>query len=268
VVINWDDSDGWYDHVYSGVTNPSLSPADNLTNTSQTVSTTGTSGQCGPSPQTSPPLTREQGRCGFGPRIPMLVVSPCARQNAVDSNLSDQASVVNFIEYNWNLPSIQGSADQVLASKDAAAGNAFDLAGMFNFQCNAPAVILDPATGQIDLRNADLGGQNFVGSDLEGAELSAADLKGANANDAFLANADLAGASLGGTNLGGSDLADANLTGATLPGANLGGADLTGANLTGARLRGTNISAVTWSNTTCPDGTNSNADGGTCAGHL
>ena len=31
VIVNWDDSDGWYDHVYSGVTNPSLSPSDNLT---------------------------------------------------------------------------------------------------------------------------------------------------------------------------------------------------------------------------------------------
>jgi hypothetical protein len=33
IVINYDDSDGWYDHAYSGVTNPSLSSADNLTNT-------------------------------------------------------------------------------------------------------------------------------------------------------------------------------------------------------------------------------------------
>jgi phospholipase C len=33
VIVNWDDSDGWYDHVYSGVTNPSRSPADNLTAT-------------------------------------------------------------------------------------------------------------------------------------------------------------------------------------------------------------------------------------------
>ena len=32
-VTNYDDSDGWYDHVYSGVTNPSTSVADNLTNT-------------------------------------------------------------------------------------------------------------------------------------------------------------------------------------------------------------------------------------------
>jgi len=30
----------------------------------------------------------------------------------------------------------------------------------------------------------------------------------------------------------------------------------------------TNFTKVTWSNTTCPDGTNSNNDRGTCTGHL
>lgn len=35
VVIAYDDSDGWYDHVYSGVTNPSASVADALTGTGQ-----------------------------------------------------------------------------------------------------------------------------------------------------------------------------------------------------------------------------------------
>ena len=49
VIVAYDDSDGWYDHVYSGVTNPSLSPADNLTDTTLTGPT---SGKCGPSPQT------------------------------------------------------------------------------------------------------------------------------------------------------------------------------------------------------------------------
>ena len=39
VFVNYDDSDGWYDHVYSGVTNPSLSVADNLTNTVSAGST-------------------------------------------------------------------------------------------------------------------------------------------------------------------------------------------------------------------------------------
>ena len=76
VIVAYDDSDGWYDHVYSGVHNPSLSPADNLTDTTLSGPT---SGKCGPSPQTAAPLGGEQGRCGFGPRLPLLVISPLAR---------------------------------------------------------------------------------------------------------------------------------------------------------------------------------------------
>ncbi len=150
VIVNWDDSDGWYDHVYSGVTNPSLSPADNLTNTSFNVSTSGTSGQCGPKPQTAAPLAGEQGRCGFGPRIPMLVVSPYAKHNAVDHNLTNQASIINFIEYNWDLPAIPGSADQVLSTKDMSEGIPFDLADMFDFSAASRngKLILNPVTGQ------------------------------------------------------------------------------------------------------------------------
>jgi phospholipase C len=146
VIVNYDDSDGWYDHVYSGVTNPSLSPADNLTNTTFTLPT---SGQCGPSPQTKAPLAGEQGRCGFGPRLPMLVISPFARVNHVDSHLSDQASILNFIEYNWHLPGIPGSADQVLSGLDRSQGLKFDLAGMFDFRHpQGEKLILNPVTGQ------------------------------------------------------------------------------------------------------------------------
>ncbi len=151
VIVNWDDSDGWYDHVYSGVTNPSLSPADNLTNTNTNAIGPGspTSGQCGPSPQTKAPLAGEQGRCGFGPRIPMLVISPYARVNHVDSDLTDQASIINFIEYNWHLPGIPGSADQVLSKLDRSEGLPFDLAGMFDFQHpQADRLILSPVTGE------------------------------------------------------------------------------------------------------------------------
>jgi phospholipase C len=146
VIVNWDDSDGWYDHVYSGVINPSLSPADNLTNTTFTGPT---SGQCGPSPQTKTPLAGEQGRCGFGPRLPMLVISPYARVNHVDHNLTDQASIINFIEYNWKLPGLPGSADQILSRQDRSQGMPFDLAGMFEFRHpQAGRLTLDPATGQ------------------------------------------------------------------------------------------------------------------------
>ena len=48
-------------------------------------------------------------------------------------------------------------------------------------------------------------------------------------------------------------------------------ADLTGADLTGAELLSVVLDGVIWSNTTCPDGTNSDAedgDGGTCLDNL
>jgi phospholipase C len=149
VVVLYDDSDGWYDHQHASpsVINPSLSPADNLTNTT----TTGpTSGRCGPSPQTTAPLAGEQGRCGFGPRQPLLVISPFAKENHVDHNLSNIASVVNLVEYNWRLPSIGGSADQVQASVNQSEGERFDLAGLFRFhgEDRSDKLFLDPKTGQ------------------------------------------------------------------------------------------------------------------------
>jgi phospholipase C len=150
VIVNYDDSDGWYDHVYSGVTNPSSSPADNLTNTVLPKGT-GTSGMCGdekPGPNARP-LADEQGRCGLGPRLPMLVISPYAKANYVDDNLSDQASIINFVEYNWRLPSIQGSFDSALDKVDQQEHIPFDLAGMFDFGAtpNTTPLLLNPNTG-------------------------------------------------------------------------------------------------------------------------
>jgi phospholipase C len=210
VFINYDDSDGWYDHAFGGTINPSHSPAD----VAVCSGATGT------------PLANEQGRCGLGPRLPMIVVSPWAKTNFVDHNLSNQASIINFVEYNWGLPAIAGSFDQALAAKDAEEGVPFDLAGLFDFKhpSSAPTFPLDPATGQIDLRGAHLHGDNLKGVDLEGAELMNADLQGVN----------------------------------------LQGADLANANLTGATLRGVNTNKAIWFNTTCPDGSNSSSHGGSC----
>ena len=180
VIVNYDDSDGWYDHAYSGVTNPSLAGADNLTGTTLgTISPSNlTSGQCG-SESTSKPLANEQGRCGFGPRLPMLVISPWAKTNYVDHNLSDQSSIINFIEYNWRLPAIPGSFDQALARQDKAEHVPFDLAGMFDFRpdfqfggfdLGLPAVQLDPVSGQVDLANADLRHRNLEGRQPVGSD--------------------------------------------------------------------------------------------------
>jgi phospholipase C len=128
VIIAWDDSDGWYDHQMSPILNPSNSVEDALTGT----------GACGNGANA---LEGIQARCGYGPRLPFLVISPFAKVNYVDSTLIDQSSVVRFIEENWELPQIgNGSFDQF-------AGTLFN---MFNF--NSPGgnlVFLDPATGQV-----------------------------------------------------------------------------------------------------------------------
>jgi uncharacterized protein YjbI with pentapeptide repeats len=223
----------------------------------------------------------------------MIAISPCAAPDTVDHNLSNQASIINFIEYNWNLPAIPGSFDQALANTDAQEGAPFDLAGLFDFSnCQQPAAILDPVTGEVAMRGASvLGnqqGQDFAGGDLSSsdlpgaklqgafialANLSGADLRGTNAQGANLHGANLTDARLGGAQLQGADLSRADLTGADASGAQLQGANLSDANLTGvdladARLTGTALTSVTWSNTTCPDRTNSSSDGGTCKGQL
>ena len=79
----------------------------------------------------------------------------------------------------------------------------------------------------------------------------------------------LEGRDLSQANLAGANLARANLGGANLNDANMLGANLTRANLAGANLKQANVKDVIWSNTICPDGTNSDANGGTCKGkHL
>ena len=51
-----------------------------------------------------------QGQCGYGPRQPLLVISPYAKQNYVDHQVTDQASILRFIEDNWNLGRVGGNS--------------------------------------------------------------------------------------------------------------------------------------------------------------
>jgi hypothetical protein len=121
-----------------------------------------------------------------------------------------------------------------------------------------------------DLNGADLDGANLTGARLTGAGLNAANLDGANLNKTNFTNAVMTGTTLVGADLTDGYLIDSNLTGADLTDAVLASATVTGANLTNADLSGSSLSAArsvggdTWSNTTCPDGTNSDGDGGTC----
>ena len=138
VVISYDDSDGWYDHVYSGVHNPSDTsavanppgPQDFLTGT----------GLCGKS--LAGQLAGESGRCGYGPRLPLLVISPWARHDYIDSSLTDQSSMIKFVEDNWRLPRIAGSFDAIAGT----------LNHMFDFGHKQGAnskLFIDPDSGDV-----------------------------------------------------------------------------------------------------------------------
>lgn len=134
VILAYDDSDGWYDHQMGPIVNQSTTRADALNGP----------GQCGdgstalPGPHTA----HAQGRCGYGPRLPLLVVSPYARQNYVDHSLTDQTSVLRFIEDNW-----LGGERVGGGSFDAIAG---PITGMFDFKHpNAKKFILHESTGVV-----------------------------------------------------------------------------------------------------------------------
>jgi streptogramin lyase len=110
---------------------------------------------------------------------------------------------------------------------------------------------------------------NLQGVNFQNLALVGANLRGDHLQDAQLENIRLIGASLQGVRLqdallGNAQLQYAHLTAAYLQGADLSGANLTGADLTGAKLQGATLTGVVWSNTTCPDGTNSDNDVGTC----
>ncbi len=125
VIISYDDSDGWYDHVTGPLVNASATGGnDSLVpslplSTSTTPASPGsipTSGICG-----APGAGSIASRCGYGPRLPLLVISPWAKENFVDHTTTDQSSSLRFIEENWNLgfidpaplPAGQGSFDRV-----------------------------------------------------------------------------------------------------------------------------------------------------------
>jgi phospholipase C len=135
VIIAYDDSDGWYDHASSIVNGSSITVAgttfDRLA-ACTSVNTPVLPGVSGTSPV--------QGRCGYGPRLPMLVISPYAKQNFVDHTLTDQTSVLRFIEDNW----LGGL--RIAGSFDALAGS---ILNMFNFTAtpNTAAYLLSTSTG-------------------------------------------------------------------------------------------------------------------------
>jgi phospholipase C len=143
IIIAYDDSDGWYDHVMPPILNLS---DDALVDTLCLVAI---------------PAGGYNDRCGYGQRLPLLAISPYAKRDYVDHALTDTTSILRFIEDNWHLGRIdsldnpngtpegnplpgQGSFDRLAGSID----------GMFDFDDrghdhDSRRLILNDSTGEV-----------------------------------------------------------------------------------------------------------------------
>ena len=155
VFIAWDDSDGWYDHAAPPLLNPSAAPGFDAVSPAN-------GGNCG-TPQPDALLAR----CGFGPRLVLNMLSPWSKVNYVDHTMTDQTSVLRFIEDNWGLNYIDGPAVRDPANgrrepgfKLAPQKQSFDVVtgsfdNMFDDRPHRERLFLDPVSGAVlkDQRN-------------------------------------------------------------------------------------------------------------------
>jgi phospholipase C len=140
VVIMYDDSDGWYDHQLGPIVNTSTGPQDALTGP----------GACGTAATSLPGYAgaavnpHALGRCGYGPRLPLLVISPWAKDNFVDHTVTDQTSIIHFIEDNW-----LGGQRIGNGSFDAYANSIVQDFDFAKIRTNG-TLCLNPTTGEVD----------------------------------------------------------------------------------------------------------------------
>ena len=147
VVITWDDSDGWYDHQMPPIVNPSFNPTVDTLNGPGLCNHGLQQGQATPAAPLNGGFGQPAwGRCGYGTRMPMLVVSPFAKSNHVDHGLTDQSSILRFVEDNW----LFGERVQPGGSFDTIAG---PIDPMFDFSKRGDdgeqKLILDETTGTV-----------------------------------------------------------------------------------------------------------------------
>ena len=149
VIILYDDSDGWYDHQMPPNVNPSANSSLDVLNGPGVCNSSNGFEQDRHTPSKSLNGTFGQpvwGRCGYGTRQPLLVISPFAKRNFVDHTLTDQSSVLRFIEDNW----LNGERVQAGASFDTIAG---PIDNMFDFdhrtEDHPRRLFLNPDNGSV-----------------------------------------------------------------------------------------------------------------------
>ena len=145
IIIAYDDSDGWYDHA-NALVNGSATTADKINGAGLCISATAAANALPGVTGTAP----AQGRCGYGTRQPLIVISPWAKKNYIDDTLTDQTSITKFIE-----DTFVGSTRIGGGSFDSMAGS---LNSMFDFSNgavipNPNVVLLDPTSGKVTTGN-------------------------------------------------------------------------------------------------------------------
>ncbi|WP_109480119.1 phospholipase C, phosphocholine-specific [Paraburkholderia sp. C35] len=139
LLINYDENDGFFDHV-----SPPFAPSSNANGLS-TVATTneiypgGNNGKYAPGPY------------GLGPRVPMLVVSPWSKGGYVCSEVFDHTSVIRFIQARFG----QGnklSESHITPWRRAVCG---DLTSAFNFKNPNDAFPTLPSTAAYKPQDSD-----------------------------------------------------------------------------------------------------------------
>ncbi len=125
IVVAYDDSDGWYDHVAAPIKNASHhAGVDAAICDGSTAKVAG----------------GYQDRCGPGPRLPLLVISPWSKTNFIDHHQTEQTSILKFIEDNWFTGRIGD------ASFDQRAGS---LDNLFNFTASNNKRVLLKSNGAV-----------------------------------------------------------------------------------------------------------------------
>jgi phospholipase C len=153
IIIAYDDSDGWYDHQIGPIVSQSstvadVGPAGSINTGKQLCGTKNTSGI--------------GGRCGYGPRLPFIVISPFAKRNFVDHTITDQSSIIAFVEDNWGLPRIPNSMDAIAGPIT----NMLDFSQQEDDDQGNHALFLDPSTGQ-PMHHGGEGGKGDEGGDSQ-----------------------------------------------------------------------------------------------------
>ncbi|HTR76382.1 MAG TPA: alkaline phosphatase family protein [Solirubrobacterales bacterium] len=131
IFIAYDDSDGWYDHQIGPILFPSKTMTDALNGPSTCQFTNESS------------KVEHPDRCGLGPRLPLLLVSPYAKMNYVDNTLTEQSSILRFIEQNWSLGRIGAGSEDI---DSGSVDNMFE----FGDAQRAPQLTLNKETGEVE----------------------------------------------------------------------------------------------------------------------